>query len=182
MGIITVITIFILILTFVTLVFKKWKLLFLSLGIILILTLAVFNFPQLWQRSTDLSDEGLDQVKVGSLIKKADMDRIENNSNYLVLKANHEIYVQVEDKKVKELTLAADPTDTSISTNKGISIKSTFAQVVHQYGDSYRRLMAVEMYGRGIEYRDKKNSVMIRFYFDDEKQDSKVRNIEIEKQ
>ncbi len=176
----TMIIAFLLLISFVgVIVTKKWKVFIIFAVCLTVVIISVFKFPVLFQKSTELSGEGLNQVKVGSLIDKEDTSQIKDNVIYLALKRNPGILVRVEKDIIKELTLVTEPINTSISTMKGINMKSTFAEVVHNYGESYRKLRFVEMYGVGIEYRDKKNGIIIQFFFDDDEPNSQVRNIEI---
>lgn len=178
-GLTMIIALLLLILFVIVIVCRKWKIFIISvLGFSLVIVL-VFKFPVLLQKSTELSGEGLNQVQVGSLIDKDDTSQIENNVIYLTLKRNPKILMRVEKDIVKELTLVTEPIDTSISTMKGINLNSTFGDVVHNYGESYRNLRFVEMYGVGIEYRDKKNGIIVQFFFDNDKPNSQVRNIEV---
>lgn len=179
MGLTMIIAFLFLILFVVVIVSRKWKAFIISVVCLSIVIISVSKFPVLLQKSTELSGEGLNQVKVGSLIGKDDTSQIKDNVIYLALKSNPRILIRVEKDIIKELTLVTEPTNTSISTMKGIDMKSTLAEVVHNYGESYRNLRFVEMYGVGIEYRDKKNGISIRFFFDNDEPNSEVRNIEI---
>lgn len=178
-GLTVIIALLLLILFVVVIVFRKWKVFIISVVCFSIVIVLVFKFPVFLQKSTELSGEGLNQVIVGSLIDKDDTSQIENNVIYLALKRNPKILMRIEKDIIKELTLVTEPIDTSISTMKGINLNSTFADVVHNYGESYRNLRFVEMYGVGIEYRDKKNGIIVQFFFDNDKLNSQVRNIEV---
>lgn len=179
MGLTTMIAVLLLILFMVVTVFKKWKVFMMSVACLSIVVVSVVKFPVLLQKSTELLGEGLNQVQVGSIIDQDETTPRENNVIYRVLKRNPNILMRVEKDVIKELTPVREPQGTPISTMKGIDLNSTFADVVQRYGESYRNLRLVEMYGRGIEYRDKKNGIIIQFFFDNDQPESLVRNIVI---
>lgn len=181
MGLTMVIALFLLSLFGVIIVLGKWKIFIYFIVSLFIISLSIIKVPLHLQESTELLGEGFNQVKIGSAIDLEDTSQIKDNMIYRSLKQHLGILVRVEKEIIKELILSNEPTDVSISTMKGINLNSTFAEVVHHYGESYRKLKFVEMYGAGIEYRDKKNGISIRFFFDHEKPTSPVRNIEIAK-
>ncbi len=181
MGFTMIIALLLLILLVAVIIFRKWKVFMISVVCLAVIIISVVKLPVLLQKSTELAGEGLNQVEVGSRIDRNDTTQVKDNVIYLALKRNPGILMRVEKDVVRELTLAAEPADPSISTMKGIGMDSTFAEVVHHYGESYRNLRFVEMYGVGIEYRDKGNGISIRFFFDHEDPKSQVRNIEIVK-
>ncbi|MBC6296127.1 hypothetical protein HCJ45_03230 [Listeria sp. FSL L7-1517] len=114
-----------------------------------------------------------------SSIDVTDTNSVENNKFYHSLKENKDIYIGIDHNKIIELTLPFDSTNTAISTNKGIHVNSTFKEVVSSYGESYKEMNFVDMYGFGIEFKDKENKINIRFYFDNDSKSAPVRNIEI---
>jgi subtilase family serine protease len=132
-----------------------------------------------FQKSINLSNEGLNGIRVGSVISKKNTLKIKGNTYYVSLKKYPKIYVHVQNGRIKEMTIKAEAKDTSIQTLNSIHIGSTFENVLKQYGNNFKRLKAVEMYGTGIEYQDKKSNVKLFFYFDNKDKNSPVRNIEI---
>lgn len=135
-------------------------------------------FSGIFQKSINLSNEGLNQIKILSQMNKADTEKIDRNDFYRATD-NNRIYVRIEDGEVTELTLPADSTDISVLTSRGINLSSTFADVTQAYGESYKELNFLEMYGFGVEYRDKENKIKLRFYFDKDDKKTKVQDIEI---
>ncbi|WP_338472617.1 hypothetical protein R4Z10_07715 [Niallia sp. XMNu-256] len=123
-----IIAFLLLILFVVVIVTKKWKAFIIFVVCLTVVILSVFKIPVLFQKSIELLGEGLDQVKVGYLIDKDDTSPIKDNVIYLALKHNPGILVYVEEDIIKELTLVTEPINTSISTMKGINMKSTFAR------------------------------------------------------
>lgn len=159
---------------------KKWK----TLSIVLIVSLLLIIWMissslSIFQKSINLSSEGLNGVEILSSIDVTDTNPVENNKFYRSLKENKDIYIGIDHNKIIELTLPFDSTNTAISTNKGIHVNSTFKEVVSSYGESYKEMNFVDMYGFGIEFKDKENKINIRFYFDNDSKSAPVRNIEI---
>lgn len=181
MGLTTILALLLFVLLIVVIISGKWKAFMISVVCFLIVMFAIIKAPVYLQKSTDLKGEGLNEVEIGSLIDEKDTLQLKDNVIYLTLKENPEILMRVNNDVIRELTLAQESTNPLISTMKGINTESTFAEVVQNYGESYRNLRFVELYGAGIEYRDKKNGIIIRFFFDHDEPNSKVQNIEMMK-
>lgn len=181
MGLITMIAVFLLAVFAIVIVFKLWKAFMLTVLVLLLAALSAYWLPIVFLKSTDLTGEGFNQTAAGSAVKEEDMISREDNVMYSALKSNPNILLRVKNGEIMEMATAGESADASVSTMKGITKAHTFEDVIQQYGSSYRKLRLVEMYGTGIEYRDKKNGIVIEFYFDDEGKNSKVRHMEIRK-
>lgn len=181
MGLTTILALLLFVILLIVIILGKWKAFLISAVCFLLLIIAIIKAPAYFQKSTDLAGEGLNEVEIGSLIDEKDTLQVKDNVIYLTLKESPGILMRVNNDVIKELTLAHEPTNPLISTMKGMNTESTFAEVVQNYGESYRNLRFVELYGVGIEYRDKKNGIILRFFFDHDAPNSEVRNIEIVK-
>lgn len=181
MGLTMIIALLLLMIGIVVVKSGKWKIFVMIIMVLSVGILSYLKGPIFLQESTSLEDEGIDEVKIGALVDEEETIAVERNVFYDAWKKNPVILLRVDHGIIREVTLAADASASTVSTKRGITLESTFAEVVEMYGDAYRNLRFVEMYGTGIEYRDKKNGVMLQFYFDNDQPSSQVRDIVIMK-
>ncbi|QGX66951.1 hypothetical protein GPA07_16490 [Bacillus sp. ms-22] len=126
-----------------------------------------FNF-----HSISLSDESLGHFKIGQKFEEnhsfVENPQFSNPKQKVYMeKGNHQFVVTV-DQYYRVTSIYHQSKQKNLRTSKGMTIGDDYQSVINAYGDQFKKLWFVEGYGKGIQYQDQSNGIILEFFFNDE--------------
>ncbi|MGE6631601.1 hypothetical protein [Bacillus sp. NPDC077027] len=134
----------------------------------LIFVVLLTNFHSVSLKNESIRHLSINQKLSNHQAFKKDDRFSHKNEVVFSLKGNDDDLFVTVDQNDQIKSISNHSKQANNQTSKGINIGDSVEDVVKTYGNQYKKLWFVEGYETGIQYQDKKNQLVLEFYFNDD--------------